>query len=93
MNAIERVLGAPMAAPETQGMRRLRISVIALAAMLAVGFLMVGPLRALSGPVVTGGVLAGLLLTTVLTGAVYFIRKSRLDDAWLDQLVAKDGTA
>ena len=93
MNAVEKLLGAPMAAPETSGMRRFRFAVIALAATLVVGILMVGPLRVLCGPVVTGGILALVLLTTVVTGAIYFLRKSRLDGAWLDQLIANDRTA
>lgn len=93
MSAIEKFLGTPMAAPESPGMRRLRVAVITLSTSLAIGILMVGPLSALCGPVVTGATFALLILTTVVTGAVYFIRKSRRDDAWLDQLVADDRIA
>ena len=89
MNVVEKVLGTPMAAPETRRMRRMRFAVITLAGMLAAGIPMVGALSALRGPVVTGGVLALLLLTTAATGATYFIRKSRLDDDWLDHLIAE----
>lgn len=93
MNAVEKLLGTPMAAPETPGMRRLRVAVITLATLLALGILIVGPLSALLGPVVTGGTFALLILTTVVTGAIYFIAKSRRDDAWLDQLVADERIA
>ena len=93
MNAVEKLLGAPMAAPETARMRRLRIAVITLASTLGVGIPLTSTLRTLLGPVVTGALLAVALLITAVTVAVYFIRKSRLDDAWLDQLIAGDGTA
>lgn len=93
MNAIEKFLGTPMAAPETPGMRRLRVAVITLSTLLAVGILMVGPLSSLWGQVMTGGTFALLILTTVVTGAVYFIRKSGRDDAWFDQLVADERIA
>lgn len=93
MSAIEKLLGAPMAAPETSGMRRFRLAVITLASTLAAGVLLASTLRSLLGPVVTGGVLGILLVATAAIAAVYFTRKARLDDAWLDQLVADDRVA
>ena len=90
MNLAEKVMGPPMAAPETVPMRRLRLTVIALAAALCFGLVTIGSIRAALGPVVTGGLFAGLLAATLLVGSVYFVRKARRDDAWLDQLIAKD---
>lgn len=93
MNVVEKFLGTPMAAPETPVMRRLRVAVITLSTSLAFGILMVGLLSSLWGPVVTGGTFAFLILISVVTGAIYFIAKSRRDDAWLDQLVADERIA
>ena len=90
MNAIEKLLGTPMAAPESRAMRRFRIVVITLASTLAVGILLTSTLRVLLGPVVTGGLLATMLVVTGAAGAFYFTLKARLDDAWLDEFIADD---
>jgi hypothetical protein len=87
MNVLERVVGAPMAAPETAASRRLRLVVIWLASVLGVGVLLIGTICSVIGPVVTGALFAFLLAATLVTGAVYFIRKARRDDAWLEHLI------
>ena len=90
MNLAEKIMGVPMAAPETTPMRRLRLTVIALASTLCVGIVLIGSIRGVFGPVVTGGLFAVLLGVTGIAGTFYFVRKSRRDDAWLDQLIATD---
>ena len=90
MKLAEKIMGVPMAAPETAPMRRLRMTVIALAATLCLGLVLIGSIRGALGPVVTGGVFAVLLGVTGIAGTFYFVRKARRDDAWLDQLIAKD---
>lgn len=87
MSVLEKVMGPPMAAPETAAMRRLRMTVIVLASLLGAGPLLVGAIDAALGPIVTGAVFAVLLAVTLPTGAIYFVGKSRRDDAWLDQLI------
>ena len=89
MKLVEAVFGPPMAAPESIGMKRLRLAVIALAGTLAGGILGIGIARALLGPVAAGALLAVLLLVTVALGTLFVVRKLRRDDAWLDQLIAK----
>ena len=90
MNLAEKIMGVPMAAPETAPMRRLRMTVIALALTLCLGILLIGNIREALGPVLTGGLFAVLLGVTGIVGTFYFVRKSRRDDDWLDQLIAKD---
>ena len=80
---LERLMGPPMAAPETAGMRRLRFAVIALASATALGILALGLIVHLVGRVVAGGLLAALITTSVLIALVYFMRKARIDDRWL----------
>ena len=82
-------MGPGMAAPETRGIRRLRIAVIGMAALLGTGVLGIEGIIALCGPVVTGAILASLLGATLGIGGVYFVRKAHRDDAWLDALIAK----
>lgn len=90
MNLAEKIMGVPMAAPETAAMRRLRLLVITLAATLCIGIVLIGTIRGALGPAVTGGLFAVLLGVTGIAGTCYFVRKSRRDDAWLDQLIAAD---
>ena len=90
MNLAEKIMGVPMAAPETAPMRRLRLTVIALASALCTGILLIGSIRGALGPVATGGLFAVLLAVTGCAGTFYFVRKERRDEAWLDQLIASD---
>lgn len=87
MSVLEKVMGPPMAAPETPALRRLRFAVITLAALLGSGVLAAGAIDSALGPVITGALLAALLVSTLVTGRVYFAGKMRRDDAWLDHLI------
>ena len=89
MTVLERVMGPGMAAPETPGMRHLRIALIGMAALLGAGVLSIETVVHVFGPVATGAIFAGLLVGTLATGGVYFARKARRDDVWLDHLIAK----
>ena len=80
---LERLMGPPMAAPETAGMRRLRFAVIALASATALGIVALGLIVHLVGRVAAGGLLAALITTSAFIALVYFIRKARIDDCWL----------
>jgi polyferredoxin len=87
VSLLERVMGPPMAAPETPRMRRQRRAVMWLASVLGVGVLFIGAIRGLLGPVVTGAAFGVLLVSTIVFGTVYFIGKARRDDAWLEHLI------
>ena len=79
-------LKTPMAAPETSGLRALRMIVLSLAVALALSIAMLKPLRLLLG-VGAGGAIAGLLLALAVLVPVYVFRKNRADGAYLDELV------
>lgn len=82
-------MGPGMAAPETSGMRRFRFAVISMAVLLGTGLLGIERIVLELGPVMTGTIFSGLLATTLAIGVIYFVRKARRDDAWLDQLIAE----
>ena len=69
------------------------MTVIALASTLCIGIVLISTIRGALGPVVTGGLFAVLLVVTGIVGTFYFVRKARRDEAWLDQLIAKDRTS
>lgn len=79
-------LKTPMAAPETSGLRALRMIVLSLAVALALSIAMLKPLRLLLG-VGAGGAIAGLLVALAVLVPVYVFRKNRADGAYLDDLV------
>lgn len=79
-------LRTPMAAPETSGLRALRMIVLSLAVALALSIAMLKPLRLLLG-VGAGGAITGLLLALAVLVPVYVFRKNRADGAYLDELV------
>ena len=79
-------LKTPMAAPETKGLRLLRMTVLSLAIALASSILMLKPLRLVLG-VGAGGAIAGLLAALAVVVPVYVFRKNRADGAYLDELV------
>jgi hypothetical protein len=92
MKWFEALVGPPMAAPETTVMRRLRHTFISLAALSALGIVSLGLISAVIGRAATGGVLLLVMSGTVLIGIVYFVRKTRADDAWFDgRQSARDG--
>ena len=79
-------LKTPMAAPETSGLRALRMVVLSLAVALALSIALLKPMRALLGDG-AGGAVAGLLAALFVLVPVYVIRKNRADDAYLDDLL------
>ena len=86
---LERVMGVPMAAPESAEMKKRRrnwtVSMFALALLLiATSF---GP--ASSARVLAVAFLPALLFAAVL-GYKYLSRKRAIDDAWLAAQVAKE---
>lgn len=72
-------LKTPMAAPETRGLRRLRMCWMALCSLLALAVLLFPVLKAVMG---SWAALPALLLAaaTPLHGLVYFRAKARADD-------------
>lgn len=70
----------PMAAPETRGLKRLRLSWMLLCCALGLAVTMNGALVDLLGP---KGALPALLLVAAAptVGIVYFTAKTRADDA------------
>lgn len=82
-------MGPGMAAPETSGMRRLRFAVICMTALLGTGLIGIDRIVLELGSVMTGTIFSGLLAATLAIGVIYFLRKARRDDAWLDHLIAE----
>ncbi|WP_298274675.1 MULTISPECIES: hypothetical protein [Alphaproteobacteria] len=83
-------LKTPMAAPETAGLRTLRMAVLSIAVALALSILLLKPMRAQIGAG-AGGAIAGLLLALAVLIPVYVFRKNRADGAYLDHLVRERG--
>lgn len=76
------LLKTPMAAPETDELRRMRRTFQILCVACGFGVLGISPLFALFGRVASFGI-AALLITTALYTALYVVRKNRADDAFL----------
>lgn len=76
------MLRTPMAAPETQALRRSRHLWQFLCIALAASILCLRPLRAHVGAG-AGLVCATLLLAAIVCGLRYFRAKNAADDAWL----------
>ena len=83
MKILERLMGPPMAAPETQGLRRLRWVMICSLETCAVQLSLIGWLVGLFGRVAIGAAVALSLIVTTMATALYLIRKSRADNRWL----------
>lgn len=90
MSALERIMGAPMAAPETPGLRRLRYASLAATFSLAVAVLLVPIIRLGLGAVATGLFFGVAILVTFALVAIYVRVKTHRDEAWLDQFIARD---
>lgn len=71
----------PQAAPETPGLKRLRLVWMGLCAMLALGAIGIRLWVALVG-LAASAMIFLLGLATLFTGTVYFTRKTRADDRW-----------
>jgi hypothetical protein len=83
MNPLERVMGPPMAAPESQGMRALRIGFIVSVSATGLGVVGLSSLVVLFGRAGAGAVLLGLMTLTAIAGVIFFFRKTRRDDQWI----------
>ena len=92
MKLLERLFGPPMAAPETAAMRSLRFSFIGSAAASALGVAAIEAVATMFGRAAAGGALALLLLFTVISGGLFFVWKSRIDERWLlDRSFEREG--
>jgi hypothetical protein len=83
VNALERIVGAPMAAPETRAMRRLRFAFTALVSATGLGVLTLDLLVAYLGRAGAGGMLSALIVITTIIGCLFFFRKNQADGRWL----------
>lgn len=80
--ALNRLIGPPMAAPETRALRTLRLTILCASLTLAVLIALIGPARALMGAGAIGAA-AGLLAALALLVPIYLRAKTRADDAHL----------
>jgi hypothetical protein len=71
----------PMAAPETKGLRRMRLLWIISCALLGTGAGGIRPWTHLAG-LWASAVVAALLATTLILGFIYLRTKNRADAAW-----------
>lgn len=83
MKLAARIFGAPMAAPESQSMRRLRFSVISFCASSALSVAGVDVIASLCGRAAAGAIVLVILGVTASVTLLFLIRKTRIDDAWL----------
>ena len=81
-------LRTPMAAPETRGLKAMRMAILSLSMMVVVSVAAIDPLRVAIG-IGAGAVVAGLLLILAALVPVYLIAKTRADDAHLAALLAE----
>ena len=79
------LLRTPMAAPETRALRRMRFVWQGLCIALALSAGLFSPLQDAFGPAAPC-LVAILLVTTALYGALYLVRKPHADQAYLHQL-------
>lgn len=89
MKWLERFLGAPMAAPESNRLRAMRLGWIALLLATAAVILGIPILKAVMSSAAIGLLAAILLALSAVQSWVYLSTKKRLDDAYVDQLVAR----
>jgi len=79
------LLRTPMAAPETRGLRRLRRCWQTLCLMSALGAGFAGPIHRAGGRP-AAATLALLLIATVVCTAIYWIKKQRADQRFLEAM-------
>lgn len=82
------VLRTPMAAPETRSIKLMRMTILVLCSALVGSIAAIDPLRAVIG-IGAGAVVGGLLLVLLVLVPVYFVAKTRADDAHLAALLAE----
>ncbi len=81
-------LRTPMAAPETRGLKFMRISILIMCLVLIVSIAAIAPLRAAIG-IWAGGLVGAVLVSLVMLVPVYVALKNRADDAYLDDMLAE----
>lgn len=81
-------LKTPMAAPETRALRAMRMAILTITIVIVISIVAIVPLRAAIG-IGAGAVVAGLLLVLAVLVPVYFLMKTRADDAHLTALLAE----
>lgn len=89
MKWLERLVGTPMAAPESARLRAMRLVWMALLFGTAVVILGIPLLKALLLPSQIGLLSAVLIALSVGQSWLYLSTKKRLDDAYVDQLAAR----
>lgn len=80
--ALIRLVGPPIAAPETRALRTLRLTILGASLTLGGLIALIGPARALIG-VGAVGAAAGLLAALAILVPIYLRAKMRADDAHL----------
>ena len=81
------MLRTPMAAPETRGLKAMRLTILGNCVILALSIAAVRPLNAAIGNL-AGLIPLAALLTLLVTVPVYLARKNHADAAHLDALCA-----
>jgi len=81
-------LRTPMAAPETRGLKFMRMAILGICVALVVSIVAIDPLRAAIG-IGAGAVVAGFLLVLAVLVPVYLTVKNRADDAHLAVLLGE----
>ncbi len=80
---IDKHLPAPMAAPETPRLRRLRLTLVVQLALLAILTAAWGPIAATAARTVAALAWVALAFASLIVGLQWLIAKIRADDAWL----------
>lgn len=80
--AVARLIGPPMAAPETRALRTLRLTILGASLTLGGLIALIGPAKALMGAGAIGAA-AGLLAALAVLVPIYLRTKTRADAAHL----------
>lgn len=83
--ALARLIGPPMAAPETRALRALRMTILSASVLLGGLTALIGPARALIGAGAIGAA-AGLLAALAILVPIYLRAKTRADADHLSAL-------
>ena len=82
---IEKRLPAPMAAPETPRLRRMRLTLVGNLAMLALLTAAWGPIAATAARTVAALAWVALAFASLIVGLQWLVAKIRADDVWLSR--------
>lgn len=78
------LLKTPMAAPETKLLKRMRLAILVICALLTGSLTCLAPLLGVMGTGV-GGLVAALLVILFFLAPTYIALKNRADNRWLDE--------